>query len=322
VAISGVEKREQLFDLYSKHFSLRDTESREIFVCPLCQTGFLRKDCEGENPLLSIAHLIPEKLGGRLSDCTLACTACNNGVGTNLEAALVKRFKADDFGTGIGELDARLSGSFGEIRITYDLSPAKNSMTFYAQPRRSNPKHVASLQQYLAHSSNGPPSEVQFHVTTAYRHRPHLVKAALYHSAYLVMFAYFGYWFVCHPHFAPLRDRIANPEQENWRSPMFIDDRIARSIPMQQQQRAAVVFLRNPSAILVVLHLQHRDRAKRLVGIERVVAVMIPGLDSPDLPTGKQNGFDGSIVPYSPRKLLHKTSYLHSAWRYITRSGQ
>jgi hypothetical protein len=316
LAKSGIEKRQRLFDLYSKHFALGDPERREMFVCPLCCTGFTREDCAGKNPRLSLAHFISQKLGGKDSDCTLTCTDCNNGVGTNLEAALVERWKADDFAAGIGTMRAGLSGAFGEISVEYELSPQRRSMSFYGLPERSNPKHSAALHQYLTENSKDTAGEVQFSVTPAYRHQPQLVTAALYHSAYLVMFAYFGYDFVFHPHFTPLRERVAKPDDQNWRSPMFVDDEVARSFPIQQ--RTAVVFLGKPIAILVVLRLQHKDRRGSKDGRERVVAIALPGLDCPELPTGRQNNLKGGIVPYCPERLLRRGSYLHAAWRQIT----
>lgn len=317
MANRGVEKRRKLFDLYSKHFAL--VEKREIFVCPICHNGFTREDCDGDNPHLSLAHLIPQELGGTDSCCTLACTECNNGVGTKLEAALVERWKADDFAAGMGTMRARLSGSFGEVNVEYELSHQQRSMSFYGLPKRSNPKHSAALHQYLTEMSKERAGEVNFSVTPAYRHQPHLVKAALYHSAYLVMFAHFGYYFVCHPHFAPLWERIAKPEEENWRSPMFVDDEVARGFLIRR--RTAVVFLREPVAILVLLRLQHTDRREKMQGQERVVAIALPGLDSPELPTGRQSSLKGGIVPYCPERLLRKGSYLHAAWRQIQGKG-
>jgi hypothetical protein len=247
VANSGSEKRRRLFDLYSKHLALGEPDKQGIFVCPLCHTGFTGSDCEGDNPRLSLAHFIPRELGGKGSDCTLACSDCNNGVGTKLEAALVERWKADDFAAGIGTIRARLSGSFGTVSAEYELSPQQGSISFFGLPKHSNPTHSAALHRYLTEMSKEAAGEVNFSVTPAYRHQPHLVKAALYHSAYLVMFAHFGYFFVCHPHFEPLWERIANPEEENWRSPMFVDDQVARGFPMKG--RAGVVFLREPVAI-------------------------------------------------------------------------
>jgi hypothetical protein len=309
VAKNGIERRYRLFDHFSRHFATGDPEKREIFLCPLCRSIFRREDCAGQKPRLSLAHSIPQKLGGKSSDCTLACTACNNGIGTQLEAALVERWEADDFAEGIGTMEARLSGVFGEVSVEYELSREQKSMTFYGLPERSNPKHREALHRYLTEMSNDPAAEVHFSVTTAYRHQPQLVQAALYHSAYLVMFAHFGYHFVFHPHFAPLWERIVMPEEENWRSPMFVDDEVARSFPIKQ--RSGVVFLRRPEAILVVMRLQRRG------GRERVVAVALPGLDSPDLPTGRQEHLKGSIVPYHSDALLRKGSYLHAAWRQI-----
>src|SRR4051794_32636759 len=84
------EKREKLFNLYSTHLALYtpETVAKDVFCCPLCLRSFTREALEGSDPLLSLAHITPQSLGGRL--CTLACTECNNTMGKGLESELNK----------------------------------------------------------------------------------------------------------------------------------------------------------------------------------------------------------------------------------------
>jgi hypothetical protein len=65
----------------------------------------------GENPMLTLGHVLPEALGG--SFCTLSCAPCNNDMGSDLEAFLLERFRAEDALNGIGNLAGRLEGDFG-----------------------------------------------------------------------------------------------------------------------------------------------------------------------------------------------------------------
>ncbi len=43
MANNGLRRRERLFEFFSKHFALGDSEKREVFVCPLCLRIFTQE---------------------------------------------------------------------------------------------------------------------------------------------------------------------------------------------------------------------------------------------------------------------------------------
>ena len=68
--------KHKLFEQYSANLTKNSTLSEGWFVCPLCHQVF---DWERET-LLSIEHVIPKALGGKL--LTLTCKKCNNDYGS------------------------------------------------------------------------------------------------------------------------------------------------------------------------------------------------------------------------------------------------
>src|SRR5437868_5949014 len=92
--------RERLFDDYSERLARVQPEAAGTFICPLCQKPFTQAALSGNNPALTLAHVLPESLGG--SFCTLTCAPCNNDMGSDLEAFLLERFRAEDAMQGVG----------------------------------------------------------------------------------------------------------------------------------------------------------------------------------------------------------------------------
>src|SRR5437899_1275830 len=115
--MSSARYRNRLFEFYSTHLSHCMPDRQGVFVCPLCLRSFTREALDGPTPRLSIAHVVPKKMGGRL--CTLTCTECNNNSGTRIEADLFERFLAEDTWNGAVKTEARLSGPFGNVGIDF-----------------------------------------------------------------------------------------------------------------------------------------------------------------------------------------------------------
>jgi hypothetical protein len=73
----GARERERLFNLYSRNLSFFQSEYPDAFACPLCDSGYSREALTVEPPSVSLAHVIPESLGGSLK--TLTCTPTHVG---------------------------------------------------------------------------------------------------------------------------------------------------------------------------------------------------------------------------------------------------
>ncbi len=95
----GINKRQNIFNEFSKNFSLVLDNPHlkriniDFYICPLCHNSFTEKDLnqELENPL-TIEDVPPKKLNGK--PLLLTCKNCNNINGSVYDSELGKWFKA------------------------------------------------------------------------------------------------------------------------------------------------------------------------------------------------------------------------------------
>jgi hypothetical protein len=282
-------------------------------VCPLCLRGFSREALagrEGHDPVLTLAHVIPKKLGGTI--CTLACKDCNNGVGTELEAVLMQRFATEDFASGHSPINARVNTPLGDLGVEMELSPNRSAWSMRVIDKQSDPKVVQATQSGLPKLIEKQEA-FRFTLTLPYPHLPRHIEAAIYQSAYLLMFRQFGYEFVSHPHFAKMRERIVNPKETTWKTPIMIPGE--GTVALLGEQSYAIMLIREPSSIMALL------RFRRKEGQQKVLAVFLPGLDSPDVPTPPSGSFQGDVIGHPPEVFLETQWSLHQLWHYLRQQG-
>jgi hypothetical protein len=265
-----------------------------------------RRGLDGASPSLTLAHIIPSSLGGKT--CTLTCTRCNNGNGGTIEPLLTERFEAEDWSQGNGQIEARMSGPFGNIGVEWEQSP--NGSRVNGVPRQSNAVDLARFEDYLTQKANDPESVVEFSLSIRHRHEPKRLEAAVYQSAFLLMFSHFGYEFAAHRQYIPLRRRITKYDLESWRT--IILDVVEESVePILGTQNHAVLFHRKPPIIVAMLRMRPRG------GRSRVLGVVLPGPDSELIPEFSSNVVeDGHPVIYRPH-LLKTRGYLRALWRHV-----
>src|SRR5258708_2384810 len=96
MASDGEHKRQRLFDLFTRQPGHQDLTQGMIFYCPLCRRPFGREALAADKLLLTLAHVIPDALGGTWT--TLACIKCNNDDGgRKLEADLAASRRMTDW---------------------------------------------------------------------------------------------------------------------------------------------------------------------------------------------------------------------------------
>jgi hypothetical protein len=305
VADKPRQTRGRLFDLLSRNLSLVDPTQRHVVVCPLCLAILPRSDLAGENPRVSLAHIIPASLGGKVA--TLTCTRCNNHGGSALEAFLVERLTAEDRMAGVGRTSGRLSGKFGNIGVEFEYSPHTQAWAFHVVPSRSNQSDIDQLERRLQEAVQDPASSLHFELTAKFRHRPREVEAAIHQSAYLLLFRYFGYEFVAHPQYAQMREGIRNPAHAVWPDDILVMSE-ASSDAVLGKHNHAVLFINDPPAIMALMRLRPRG------GRPRAFGVVLPGLDSPTVPDVPMT-FQFKAIPYCPEALVSIPNYLSMAWQ-------
>lgn len=307
----SAERRRNLFDLYSRNYATVTGQPGDVVVCPLCGGLFGRTDLAGPNPELTLAHVVSQKLGGG-SFCTLACKRCNNDRGGEWESSLMERLRADDYMAGIGRVTGRLSGPFGNVGAEFALGPT--GLSVYAVHQQSNPAALAAMTNYLNVVAGDPNVALDLSFAVAYDHQPKAARAAIYQSALLAMFKHFGYWFLFHPHFKPLREQVARPEEDilSSRFPLVSGESVAN---LPSKRSCAIVFLHELGAIQVLL------RMRLAGGLGKCFAVVLPGLDSPDMPSVDKQNFHGDLIPYREDWLRRPENILRGLWAY-TRKGR
>jgi hypothetical protein len=207
------------------------------------------------------------------------------------------------------------------VGVEWQLSPDWKNHSIYLMPEQTNPAHLDALHRYMDERTSRPDAGVEFSITPDYDHRPAEIEAAVYQSAFLLMFSYFGYEFAFRPCYQPLREQVLRPEENIWKTRIVLpSEEDARS--MLRQQRQAVVFLREPPGILAVLRLRRPldRRRRRPEGLERVFAVVLPGPDGSPPEVRRGETFSGSIIPHQPEALVSTRFHLLRTWNTVQRS--
>lgn len=304
---NGAHERERLFDLYARQLELGGVTPTGIFVCPLCREGWTRESLCVPDPGVSLAHVVPEALGGRLR--TLACTPCNNGNGARLEADLARSLAYQDWVRGVGSWPARLRGEFGDLGIEFRRSEGLSRWSLTVVEGQTNPACVSALDEWLAANRGQTDADIRWNITWSVRTRHRNATAAIYQSAYLMMFAYFGYDFALRDHYEPLRRQVLRPDERAW------PGHIALLSPSQDcPGDGAVMFVRRPKPCVCVM-LRFRPPS----GSERLLGVILPGPDEQEcrVPELSQGELDGTVVPYRPDVLATRPWYFAGLWRYL-----
>ena len=254
-------RAEILYESYSTNLEWYKPELKDLFVCPLCFRIFDRDALV--DGTLTIEHIIPSSIGGRLT--TLTCRDCNNQAGSELEANLVQEARVDDI------FRARLSTSIRSVVAVGEGEQAADVSFFdegeLAVVINGLPQHTNPVQQELVEAalSNGARS---FKITSnfGYRHLP--AQVAKIRSAYLMMFRYFGYAYIRDSRFDDLRKLFVTPDENSpYIAGLFeLPDPIMTNV---------VGLVKSPEEIrgfLVILDMSTES--------ERHVGMLFPGFDA------------------------------------------
>ncbi|MBX7106043.1 MAG: HNH endonuclease [Gemmataceae bacterium] len=309
MAGKGVRLREKLFDDYAERLARQIGGGTRTFVCPICQEKFAKNDVYGENPRLTLAHVIPEALGGTF--CTLACAGCNNNIGCELEAYLLDRFRAEDAMRGVGTIGGRLVGDFGSVGVEFRSAPSGEPWPLFIIEKQTNLAVIRELETALDVPVESGTAMIKSSIKPYFRHRPSRVSAALYQSAFLAMFAYFGYEFAFDTRYAKLRDQIQKPD-ETILPGVFDQPPEAWANEVLPEPHSVMMVKRPYSYILPVFRLRPK------VGLSRVIGVPLPGLDDPVWPPVRPRGkVDGVLVRFRPAKDDGSRPRLAAVWEQV-----
>ena len=192
------ETAERLFDDFAANLSMYYPESDGMFGCPLCLRLFPRIAIHSGD--LTLEHIIPSSLGGKL--LTLTCAECNSQSGSRLEAHLVQRLRIDDTLAGKSKrpLNARVrigEGEFGaNIYLSADRDP---NLRIVAIESISDPELLCLAREQFSIQST-----VQ-DKWAAWIQAALASQVAILRMAYLLMFSYIGYGYILHQNLDQVR---------------------------------------------------------------------------------------------------------------------
>jgi hypothetical protein len=308
MAGENATRRGRLFDLYVRQPGHEDITQGVIFWCPLCRRPFGRDATAGDSPRLTLAHIIPESLGGTWT--TLACAECNNGHGHRIEADLLANRRFADWAAGRGPLPVRM-GDGGRVRAVSQRDPATNHLSFTVTTPMMNPA-VQAHQTRMREIVRDPDGR-EVKVTVPW-FRPGWCTAAVCQSAYLLLFKYFGYDFARNPTYNCIRDRVLRPDGDGRTENILV---LGPEVAEQflEGQQAAVVFVRGPvQAVLAVL------RFRSPGGVDQMLAVGMPGPGEPPLPALDLTDAVYSAVLECPEVMSSQQGSFWLAWHDWLRS--
>jgi len=172
------------------------------YLCPICFNFFNKcsSNQEGQN-YLTFEHLPPKKLGGKPD--ILTCRNCNglhslNDRELSREVKLLS-FLRNDVGSKLRDIDIQA----GDKRFRTTIEKEADSKLKFTL------KNQTELLQLVELINNE--KDFKFGGDKA---DPRSVQLAILKSAYLLAFKKFGYGYILHSSFNPIREQLLNPNTE------------------------------------------------------------------------------------------------------------
>jgi hypothetical protein len=212
--MSAKSAREAAFNVYAANLTACFPGVRDVFVCPFCRQGFGR-DALGDPPKVILAHCLPKSLGGRLT--ALACAACDNAAGGNVDVHLKNRFETEDYFQGRSPESRRIWVQIGEHRVRADMTltvpeEGQPSVVVVLDQRHSPPADVAGVLKTLTAEATRPQG-LSFQFQGSEPFNVPMSRIAMLRSAFLMMFRHFGYSYILHSNLDRVREQLLRPTE-------------------------------------------------------------------------------------------------------------
>lgn len=185
-----------LFEIISRDYSHCTGTVPGVMLCPLCHQEFTGAalDSVGSSRALSLEHIVPLALGGKLK--TLTCTGCNNRLGSSLDAHLVNRVRSAEAVDGGGRsLKGTLRMAERELNMKFSLSNSQGKKP--VATIRIPGGRPADLQHLQASLVKGEIGNLQMTVREDYS--VNSFRLSLMKAAYLALFHMYGYQYILSP---------------------------------------------------------------------------------------------------------------------------
>jgi hypothetical protein len=192
--------------------AIRDRWGPYAYGCPLCLRLFPRDQIDH----LSLDHVPPEKLGGKLK--VLTCKECNHKAGAELDshASGVEHFRRVLSGEAYPRMQARFK--FDDVIATMELRSDRARCVEILGLPKCNPPGVLDkvTAVFKEHVRAGTAPSVEFTMPKL-RRSEQRAKVSYLRAGYLAAFAVFGYTAIAPQSFDPVRQQIREPDVEHLR---------------------------------------------------------------------------------------------------------
>lgn len=276
------------FDLYANHLSmfpkvkieypdkngvLQPQNVRDFFLCPLCLRPYHRSCLElpKNHPYrLTAEHVPPKELGGR--KMTLTCRQCNTTFGGKIDAELIKSIKLQKVWPGRAWVEGH------EVGIRFH--DQGDEVKLEIEPKWSHPVQRERFWESLrAKAKQKQKVEIRVQVFQPYKDTRR--RAALFKSAYLLLFHYFGYCYAI-PYYNPALVEVMRFVIDPDRHPRFGYNAIQTLRELPEDLPPYGVFLirepREHASYAVVFRLEWNGKVEQVM-----VHMPVPGEGLPQV---------------------------------------
>lgn len=235
-------------------------ELDQCYICPLCEPPRGFRAAALDTGELTLDHVPPDKLGGRL--LVLICRDCNSRAGSELDHHMLTQEQILHFARGTMEIPlAGVGLELADRHLTTRLLAQGDTVRLQGPPSRHQPPGLRSaIDAELAQLSRGAAPK---HYEMRLNFPPHdSVAAAIgwLRAAYLIAFAAFGYRYAFRSDLRPVREQLA-------RRASRLLPRFSFTDPDQRPDERRLVLIEQP------------PRQRGLVVQMGRHTVLLPGLD-------------------------------------------
>lgn len=296
------ESKYDIFDCFSNNLELVDSSYKGLYRCPICLKLFKKADLE--NNVLTVEHIIPEKLGGKIF--TLTCKTCNSECGTYLDVHLINKIFADEVLSGKSSEPLNAEIEIGDGLTRGDLyiqqKGGKSSVKFVGKP---NMVHPAALEKCSKALSEGL-DEIKLSGNLGYK--VFNLQIALIKIAYLLLFSRLGYGYILNNPLEEIREQIRSPGKKLIKPTIM-------NISMECKTQAEAIFVYYPERYRCFGSTYTLSKLTN-----KTVMVALPGLSGQNSNTAELfNNYDGKkgnlkykIIPYKPSRLEREEPFCFS----------
>lgn len=194
--------KQQLFDIGVRASSNYIVDEEIGYICPICLE--IKRDIQA----LSKEHVPPESVGGRV--ICLTCQQCNSTAGHSIDAAMQERIHMQEIIMN-GTKNKHVQLKIGDSAVNSEIKRSETKVDFIVNPQHNNPENRQKFMDNLA-GFNKEGGELQIWYRNKFNERHAMV--GYLKSAYLAMFAKFGYAYILQECLNPVRKQIENPNEE------------------------------------------------------------------------------------------------------------